>query len=287
MSTPSQLSPVPKDPEAVKAAVREGYATALSRALAGSSGCCGSDTGCGPSATAIPDPGWAKAGSLADHLGYEPDALAKLPAGAVSSAFGCGNPLAFAEVMPGQTVVDIGSGAGIDCLIAASRVGPEGRVIGVDMTPEMIDRARVHAAEAGATNVEFRLGDAEKMPVDDASADWVMSNCVINLAPDKPAVFREVARVLRPGGRMTVSDIVLTDALPQKVAEDMYAYVGCIAGAVLETDYLDAVRQAGLTEVTITERMPYDLSADGCCGAPAKADEAGIWSIRVTARKPA
>jgi len=283
MTTPH----VPTDPEAVKAAVREGYATALSRALAGSSGCCGSETGCGPSATAVPDPGWAKATSLADNLGYEASTLEKLPSGAVSSAFGCGNPLAFAEVEAGQTVIDIGSGAGIDCLIAAEKVGADGHVIGVDMTPEMIERARAHAKEAGAANVEFRLGDAESMPVDDASADWVMSNCVINLAPDKGKVFREVARVLRPGGRMTVSDIVLTDALPESVVNDMAAYVGCLAGAVFETDYLDAVRASGLEDVTITERVPYQLSADGCCGAPANGDSAGIWSIRVSARKPA
>src|SRR5208337_3389334 len=168
----------------------------------------------------------------------------------------------------------------IDCLIAAEKVGPTGKVIGLDMTPEMIERARRNAREAGAKNVEFRLGEAEKMPVEDGTVDWLISNCVINLSPDKPAVFREVARVLKPGGHFAVSDIVLLKALPEELMRDISAYVGCISGASLLTDYLNAVLAAGLRDLSIPRiahgcdlvslLAPEDmkkLKGNACCGS--------------------
>jgi arsenite methyltransferase len=176
----------------------------------------------------------------------------------VENAYGCGNPLAFVEVAEGQTVVDIGSGAGIDCFIASKKVGPKGRVIGIDMTPEMIKKATENAITGGYTNVEFRLGDAEAMPVNDASADWIISNCVINLSPDKPRVFAEIARVLKSGGRFSISDVVLGDDLPEDIAGSMHAWTGCIAGAIKETEYTAWLRTAGLREIKIMSRIVYD-----------------------------
>jgi len=226
----------------------------------------------------------------------------------VANSFGCGNPAAFSDVEAGEVVLDIGSGAGIDCLIAARRVGPAGRVIGLDMTPVMIEKARENARQAGVGNVEFRLGDAEAMPVADGSADWVISNCVINLAPDKRKVFREVARVLKPGGRVAISDIVFADdapELPAALAADPELYVACVAGAIRESEYLAAMRQAGLVDVAVTARMVYD--EDGLQGffretlerldgggrlesflAELKGAVVGkVWSARIVARKPA
>ena len=204
---------------AIKDAVRQGYTARVN-----SGSCCGPTTsaamgecGCGGPAA----------------LGYSKAELAGLPEGAVANSFGCGNPAAFSDVREGEVVLDVGAGAGIDCLIAARRVGPTGRVIGLDMTPAMIEKARDNALQAGVTNVEFRLGDAEAMPVADGSADWVISNCVINLAPDKRKVFREVARVLKPGGRVAISDIVFADDAPSsplRSRNDPELYVACVAG---------------------------------------------------------
>jgi N-acetylglutamate synthase-like GNAT family acetyltransferase/precorrin-6B methylase 2 len=192
-------------------------------------------------------------------------------------------------------VLDIGSGAGIDCLIAAEKVSPTGRVIGLDMTPEMIERGRENAREAGATNVEFRFGEAEKMPVEDASVDWVISNCVINLSPDKPAVFREIARVLKPGGRISISDIVAED-LPAAIRQSRDAWTGCLAGAISEGEYVAGLKSAGLREVCVSSRIVYDaaqltgLFGSSCCGVSSDAGHdastlaaaaAGkIWSAR-------
>jgi N-acetylglutamate synthase-like GNAT family acetyltransferase/SAM-dependent methyltransferase len=238
---------------------------------------------------------------MAKVAGYSTEELARLPADAVQNSFGCGNPLAFAGVRTGQTVLDIGSGAGIDCFIAAEKVGPGGKVIGLDMTPEMIERARANAEAAGITNAEFRLGEAECMPVDDGSVDWIISNCVINLSPDKPAVFREIARVLRPGGRIAISDIVAQD-LPTALRESQDAWTGCLAGAISEAEYLRGLEAAGLTDVHVGARIVYEASqlaglfASSCCGLSgesgqdpgvlAEAAAGKIWSARFAGRKP-
>ena len=157
-----------------------------------------------------------------------------------------------------QTVLEIGSGAGIDCFLAAKKVGKTGRVIGIDMTQEMIDKATENARAGGYANVAFRLGDAESMPVEDESVDWVISNCVINLSPEKPKVFSEIARVLKGGGRFSISDIVLGDDLPDYITQNMHAWTGCIAGAINETEYVNGLHEAGLSEVTVASRIVYD-----------------------------
>jgi SAM-dependent methyltransferase len=241
----------------IKEAVKSRYA----KAIQGSSSCCGpsaspaggpSNSCCGP--TTI-----EQKGGMVKIAGYDKGELSRLPADAVQNSFGCGTPLAFAGVRPGQTVLDIGSGAGIDCFIASEKVGPTGKVIGLDMTPEMIERARRNAKGAGVANVEFRFGEAEKMPVEDASVDWVISNCVINLSPDKPAVFGEIGRVLRPGGRISISDIVAQD-LPDAVRQSRDAWTGCLAGAISEEEYVRGLEKAGLREVKVTSRIVYDAS---------------------------
>lgn len=279
----------------IKKAVKQRYAQAIETP---SSSCCGpaptqpvqiGSSCCGPAVTDT------MKGSLVKTAGYGEGELSSLPADAVQNSFGCGNPLAFAGVEPGQVVLDIGSGAGIDCLIAAEKVGPTGRVIGLDMTPEMIERARKNAREARATNVEFRLGDAEKMPVEDSSVDWVISNCVINLSPDKPAVFREIARILKPGGRISISDIVAED-LPAPIRESSDAWTGCLAGAISEAEYIQGLEAAGLRGVRASSRLVYDASqlqgllgdsacgpAPGSCGDVATLAQAAtgkIWSAR-------
>ena len=184
-------------------------------------------------------------------IGYSAEDLAS--AGAANLGLGCGNPLALAEIQEGMTVLDLGSGAGFDALLAWRYVGPAGRVIGVDMTDDMLALARKNAAQLGAANVEFRKGNIERLPVDDGSVDLVISNCVINLSTDKPAVFREIFRVLRPGGRFAVSDIVLLRPLPAEVAEDINAYVGCVAGANLLGDYLGFALAAGFSELSVPQ----------------------------------
>ncbi len=182
---------------------------------------------------------------------------ADLPASVMDVAFGCGNPTAIAALQPGETVLDLGSGGGIDCFLAARMVGPEGRVYGVDMTPEMIALSRKNTGKVGATNVEFRLGEIEHLPIDSASVDVIISNCVINLSPDKDQVFREAFRVLRPGGRLQVSDMVWTKSAPDEVKNDMEKWAGCIAGALLESDYLDKIAAAGFHDITsVTSEYP-------------------------------
>src|SRR5262245_14977325 len=175
--------------------------------------------------------------AVAEAFGYTPEELARLPAEA-NMGLSCGNPTAFANLRPGETVVDLGCGGGLDVLLAAPKVGPAGRAIGIDMTPDMIDRARRNAARQGLTNVAFHRATIDTLPLPSASVDCLISNCVINLAPDKRAVFREMFRVLKPGGRVAVSDIALKKPLPDELARDVMAYVGCIAGAILITDYV-------------------------------------------------
>lgn len=181
---------------------------------------------------------------------YAETEIRDLPATVTDVAFGCGNPTAIAALQPGQVVLDLGSGGGIDCFLAAKMVGPEGRVYGVDMTPEMVALARKNAEKVGATNVEFRLGEIEHLPIETESVDVVISNCVINLSPDKDQVFREAFRVLKPGGRLQVSDIVWTREVPDSVKEDIEQWAGCIAGALPEWEYLAKIRAAGFVDVT-------------------------------------
>ena len=187
------------------------------------------------------------------HIGYEADDLTGLPDEAIMG-LGCGNPVALADIGEGDTVLDLGSGGGIDVFLAARRTGDTGRVIGVDMTPEMLQRAEANAARLELDNVEFRLGLIEDLPVEAGTVDVVISNCVINLSPDKDAVFREVARALRSGGRMVVSDLVTKGPLPAEVADDPEAWASCIGGALPESDYLAAISGAGLGDVTVLER---------------------------------
>jgi arsenite methyltransferase len=231
----------------VKNAVREHYADIARQ----QGSCCGPSTGCCGSATPA---------ALSRAIGYSAVELAAVPEGA-NLGLGCGNPLAFAALEPGDVVVDLGSGAGFDCFLAAQRVGPEGKVIGVDMTHEMLERARANAATGGTANVEFRLGEIENLPVADGTADMVISNCVINLSTDKPRVFREALRVLRPGGRLMVSDLVLARPLPPSVARSVAAYAGCIAGAMLKDDYLAAIRDAGFVEVRVLAESSYPIGS--------------------------
>jgi arsenite methyltransferase len=215
--------------------------------------------------------------SVAKAIGYSDEELAL--AGDANLGLGCGNPLALTEIKPGMTVLDLGSGAGFDAFLALARVGPTGNVIGVDMTDDMLALARQNAEKRGVSNVEFRKGFIESLPVEDASVDYVISNCVINLSADKPAVFREIARVLKPGGHFAVSDIVLLKPLPDVLARDISAYVGCISGASLINDYLGMALASGLTDLSIPriatgrELMqvlsPQDICSGGssCCGS--------------------
>jgi SAM-dependent methyltransferase len=193
---------------------------------------------------------------IAESVGYTKTDLETVPAEARGSSFGCGNPLAFAEVKAGESVLDLGSGGGIDCFIAADRVGRSGRVIGLDMTEEMIDKATRAAEENGYDNVEFRFGKIEEMPVETASVDWVISNCVINLSPEKEKVFAETFRVLKPGGRLLISDVVAED-LPDAMREDISAWASCVSGAVTETEYLGMISDAGFEQVEIVDRLDY------------------------------
>ena len=220
-------------------------------------------------------------------LGYTAEQKAALPEGA-DLGLGCGNPLAHAAVRPGETVLDLGSGAGVDCFLAAREVGPSGRVIGVDMTPAMLEKARANAAKGGYANVEFRLGEIEHLPVADASVDCIISNCVVNLSPDKPQVFREALRVLRPGGRMLLSDLVLTRPLPAAARQDVALYVGCVAGAALKDEYLDMVRQAGFAEVAVVEERGYTVGLDALPeGSSEREAFASVVSVKVRADKRA
>ena len=231
---------------------------------------------------------------LSASVGYTESELASIPQEA-NLGLGCGNPVALASLQPGETVLDLGSGGGIDCFLAARRVGPAGRVIGVDMTAEMIHLARENARKSGLENVEFRLGEIENLPLADESADVAISNCVINLSPDKERVFCEIFRVLKPGGRMMISDIVLTAELPEKVKESVTAYTGCIGGAMKREEYLAAIAKAGFGQVEIAAEngVPVDLWADyplppeaqSLSRADIQTALAAIVSIKVSAYK--
>lgn len=182
---------------------------------------------------------------------YDAPEAADLPDDITGLSLGCGDPVTLASLQPGQTVLDLGSGGGIDCFLAAKRVGQTGRVIGVDMTPQMLEKARANKAKVGAENVEFRLGEIEHLPVSNESVDVIISNCVINLSPDKPQVFREAFRVLKPGGKFAVSDIVTDGPLPQELKDNLAAWAGCISGALDVTEYLNELKKAGFTDIEL------------------------------------
>ncbi|MCK5548080.1 MAG: arsenite methyltransferase, partial [Thermoplasmata archaeon] len=195
--------------------------------------------------------------------GYSEQELGSIPKGA-DLGLGCGNPTALASLKAGETVLDLGSGGGFDCFLAARQVGETGKVIGVDMTPEMLEKARLNAKKGGYDNVEFRLGEIENLPAADNSVDVVISNCVINLAPDKGKVFREAFRVLKPGGRLMVSDMVLLKELPDSIKNSIQAYIGCLSGAMMKDDYLEAIKAAGFHEVDVHDEksFPVELMAN-------------------------
>lgn len=234
--------------EEIKKVVREKYGKVVTQQSSCcqpvASCCCGGDV----------------ASEISKGIGYSEDELAAVPEGS-NLGLGCGNPLALASLKPGEIVIDLGSGAGFDCFLAAQKVGKSGKVIGVDMTAAMIEKARENARKGNYTNVEFRLGEIEHLPVADNFGDVLISNCVINLSPDKAQVFREAFRVLKPGGRLMISDIVLLAELPKPIQQSIDAYTGCLAGALLKDDYLGKIKTAGFQDVTVVDEtiFPIDL----------------------------
>lgn len=272
---------IPTASKALRELVRERYAEVVTR----SNSCCGAQAP-------------ADARSLSRGLGYSDDTLNAVPEEA-NLGLGCGNPTALASLVAGEVVVDLGAGAGLDALTAARAVGPEGRVIGVDMTPEMLKSARKHAVDMGVHGyVEFREGLIENMPVAGDSADVVISNCVINLSPDKPAAFREAFRVLKSGGRLAVSDIVLSEPLPDEVLGMAEAYVACVAGASTEVDYLASIREAGFEEVEFSRESAgslflgaftdpmIQLAIERVGRVQLQSLVETVWSYKITAKKP-
>ena len=230
----------------IKKAVQERYATIATQ----NSSCCGSTNVCCGSTPSPKD--------ISRNIGYTEEQMQSVPEGA-NLGLGCGNPTALASLKKGETVLDLGSGAGFDCFLAANKVGKTGKVIGVDMTPAMIKKATENAKKNGYTNVEFRQGEIEHLPVTENSVNVIISNCVINLSPDKKQVFQEAFRVLKPRGRLIVSDIVLLKELPSVIRNSVEAYVGCIAGASLKSEYLKFIKEAGFKEITITDETPFPL----------------------------
>lgn len=294
-----------KDKEAVelKRLVREKYGqiakdapapgAAPAKKTAAPSCCCGGPAKKSPCCAPAPDP--SAATYYAEDVAGLKDAYGKLD-GHVDEAdlgLGCGLPTQFAGLAPGQTVVDLGSGAGNDVFIARAAVGPSGRVIGVDMTPEMIDKSRQNAARLGFANVEFRLGEIEALPVEAAAADVVVSNCVLNLVPDKAKAFAEIFRVLKPGGRFCVSDIVLEGELPSDLRRAAELYVGCVAGALERDHYLRLIREAGFAAVEVKSAKTLELPdevlldhIDAAALARYRASGASVWSITVVGERP-
>lgn len=231
----------------IKQLVREGYAEIAAQG----NSCCGTESSCCSSA----NPCCGSADTLqtmGKAIGYSDDEMNAVPEGA-NLGLGCGNPVAIASLKEGETVLDLGSGGGFDCFLAANAVGDTGRVIGVDMTPEMLILARGNAEKSGYGNVEFRLGEIEHLPVADSSVDIIISNCVINLSPEKGKVFAEAFRVLKPGGRLMISDMVLLKELPQEVTDSAEAYVSCIAGAVMKNEYVDSIEKQGFSNIEIID----------------------------------
>jgi SAM-dependent methyltransferase len=240
------------DQEKIKEKVREGYG----RVAVENRSCCGAGSSCCGSGASIQ--------SISEMVGYSKEEMNQVPEGA-NLGLGCGNPVALASLREGQTVLDLGSGAGFDCFLAAKAVGEKGRVIGVDMTPEMVKKAWENAKKGEYRNVEFRLGDIEYLPVIDESVDVILSNCVVNLSPNKPRVFSEAFRVLKPGGTFTLSDVVLLRPLPPVLANSAAAYLGCVAGASLKRDYLEMLRAAGFKDVRVVGESQFhvgEMTAD-------------------------
>lgn len=251
---------------------------------------------CGPAEPAVSCCGPEQPANVVQlsHI-YETGEVHQLPAEVTGLSLGCGDPIALAALQPGQTVLDLGAGGGIDCFLAAQRVGPTGRVIGVDMTPEMVEKARRNKAKIGADNVDFRLGEIEHMPVADESVDVIISNCVINLSPDKPQVFREAYRVLRPGGKLAVADMVTQGHLPDEIRDSVNAWIGCVAGAMDVGDYVEAIREAGFEDISYTPVYIDDQMIDEAIsqlGISASSIGEGqslkkrVFSAKVSARKP-
>ena len=232
--------------EEIKKVVREGYAKIAKQ----DSSCCGSLSSCCGGADL--------AQGISQKIGYTDEELKAVPEGA-NLGLGCGNPVALASLKEGETVLDLGSGAGFDCFLAAGKVGEPGRIIGVDMTPEMIEKARENARKGSYSNVEFRLGEIENLPLADNSVDVVISNCVINLAPDKQRVFAEAYRVLKPGGRLMISDVVLLKELPDLIKNSVEGYIGCLSGAIMKDEYMDAVEAAGFQGVEIVDETYFPI----------------------------
>ncbi|MFN2221881.1 MAG: arsenite methyltransferase [Candidatus Promineifilaceae bacterium] len=277
----------------IRVHVRQRYGNSAAATAPGqSASCCGPETAdagcCGPETDVAID-------QVAVLYDQAPDA-AQLPAEVTNLSLGCGDPVTLASLQPGQTVLDLGSGGGIDCFLAARRVGASGRVIGVDMTPQMLEKARANQARLGATNVEFRLGEIENLPVADGEVDIIISNCVINLSPDKPRVFREAFRALRPAGRLAVTDIVSDGPLPDRLRRDLSAWAECIGGALDVADYIQAIEQAGFVDVQV-ERVYFDpqlvdeaagrLDLDPILVGQTPNLQQAIFSAKVTALKPA
>lgn len=231
-------------------------------AMAGGSCCC-SSTCCGDSSVV----------DVSKSIGYTGDQIVSVPD--ANLGLGCGNPTAFAELKSGDVVLDLGSGAGFDCFLAAQKVGSSGKVIGVDMTPGMLEKAQANALKYGYSNVEFRFGDIETLPVEDRSVDAIISNCVINLAPDKEKVFREAFRVLKPGGRMYISDMVLLEELPEDLRNDKDLLAGCVAGALLKEEYLRLLKKAGFSVEILNEDS--DISKRQYGGLPVESLKLKAW----------
>ncbi|MBL8102111.1 MAG: arsenite methyltransferase [Anaerolineales bacterium] len=263
-----------QSPTPIHETVREHYAERIKS----SASCCGSDNCCSPESTL-----------------YPADLLTTVPSDVASTSYGCGDPITLASLKPGQTVLDLGSGAGLDCLLAAQKVGPEGRVIGVDMTPEMIERAQANAKRVNATNVEFRQGYLEDLPVDSSTVDVIISNCVINLSPDKEKVFNEAFRVLAPGGKLAVSDIVTDGELPEAVRNSLSAWAGCVAGAVEAKEYIAMMEAVGFTDISIKPVFFDKQTVDSALNDmkldvseyPRDAVYKAVYSAKITAYKPA
>lgn len=253
-------------------AQREGSCCSPGSSVSSASSCCGP----AQEVSSVED-------STSEAIGYSAEEMGSIPEGS-NMGLGCGNPLAFASLKEGDTVLDLGSGGGIDCFLAAKKVGEGGRVIGIDMTPPMIEKARENAERGGYSNVEFRLGEIENLPVADSTADLIISNCVINLSVNKKRVFEEAFRTLKPGGRLMVSDIVLLEELPEEIRNSMESYSACISGALQREEYLGIIRDAGFQEIGVESEKGFALKEPD--SSDSEAPGKTLQSVSVSARKP-